>query len=72
MWEDLDLCSVLNKASTCVGLLLSLVSIPYSTKFSRDKIFEGQNFWPFPIFWREKLRILADHAHLWPLCKPIY
>ena len=32
--KDLDLCTVLNKASTCVGLLLSLVSIPYSTKFS--------------------------------------
>ena len=41
MWEDFDLCTVLNKASTCVGLLPNVVD---STKFSRDKIFKGQNF----------------------------
>ena len=75
MWEDFDLCTVLNKASTCVGLLPNVVD---STKFSRDKIFKGQNFqgtkflwdWPFANFHKKKFRgskILADQAHLRPL-----
>ena len=76
MWEDLDLCTVLNKASTCVGLLPNLVN---STKFSRHKIFKGQNFRGIDhsqIFTKRNFefrgsKFLADHAHLWPLLMPI-
>ena len=65
---------MLNKASTCVGLLPNLVD---SIKFLRDKIFNRQNFrgiGHLQIFTKKKfrgLKFLADHAHLWPLLMPI-